>query len=130
MDIRVSGHQITTGAALQGHAEERMTGIVEKHFARALSSHVTLGKAPQGAFRCDIVTHVMQGLILKGSGIAQDAHQALDQAAARSRPSCAATSAASRTITASRRPPSARKRRPIPCSTRQRMPMKPATPRW
>ena len=81
MDIRVSGHQITTGAALQGHAEDRMTGIVEKHFARALSSHVTLGKAPQGAFRCDIVTHVMQGLILKGSGIAQDAHQALDQAA-------------------------------------------------
>ena len=28
-----------------------------------------------------IVTHVMQGLILKGAGIAQDAHLALDQAA-------------------------------------------------
>lgn len=81
MEIRVSGHQINTGAALQSHADERLTGIVEKHFARALSSHVTLGKAPQGAFRCDIVTHVMQGLILKGHAIAQDAHQALDQAA-------------------------------------------------
>ena len=81
MDIRVSGHQVATGAALQSHAEERLTGIVEKHFARALSSQVTLGKAPQGAFRCDIVTHVMQGLILKGHAIAQDAHQALDQAA-------------------------------------------------
>ena len=81
MDIRVSGHQVDTGAALQSHAEERLTGIVEKYFARALSSTVTLGKAPQGAFRCDIVTHVMQGLILKGSAVAQDAHIALDQAA-------------------------------------------------
>lgn len=81
MDIRVSGHQMNTGAALQSHADERLTAIVEKYFARALSSHVTLGKAPQGAFRCDIVTHVMQGLILKGHAIAQDAHQALDQAA-------------------------------------------------
>ena len=83
MDIRVSGHQVETGAALQAHAEEKLSGIVEKYFARALSSTVTLGKAPQGAFRCDIVTHVMQGLILKGHGIAQDAHQALDQAADR-----------------------------------------------
>jgi ribosomal subunit interface protein len=81
MDIRVSGHQIATGAALQSHAEERLSGIVDKYFTRALSSQVTLGKAPQNAFRCDIVTHVMQGLILKGHAIAQDAHQALDQAA-------------------------------------------------
>lgn len=81
MDIRVSGHQVETGAALQSHAEERLGGIVEKYFARALSSQVTVGKAPHGGFRCDIVCHPMQGLILKGSGIAQDAHQALDQAA-------------------------------------------------
>ena len=80
MDIRVSGHQVETGAALQTHAEERLGSIVEKYFARALSSQVTLGKAPHGGFRCDIVTHVMHGLILKGSGIAQDAHIALDQA--------------------------------------------------
>jgi len=81
MDIRVSGHQVETGAALQSHAEDRLSAIVEKYFARALSSTVTLGKAPQGAFRCDIVTHVMQGLILKGHAVAQDAHVALDQAA-------------------------------------------------
>jgi ribosomal subunit interface protein len=81
MDIRVSGHQVATGTALQGHADTRLSGIVDKYFARALSSNVTFGKAPQGAFRCDIVTHVMQGLILKGHGIAQDAHVALDQAA-------------------------------------------------
>ena len=81
MDIRVSGHQVDTGEALQSHASERLVGIVDKYFGRALSSHVTFGKAPAGAFRCDIVTHVMQGLILKGAGTAQDAHIALDQAA-------------------------------------------------
>ena len=81
MDIRVSGHQVETGAALQTHAEERLGAIVDKHFSRALSSNVTLGKAPHGGFRCDIVTHVTQGLILKGSAVAQDAHVALDQSA-------------------------------------------------
>ncbi len=81
MDIRVSGHQVDTGAALQDHVETRLSGIVDKYFARAISSSVTFGKAPQNAFRCDIVTHVMQGLILKAHGIAQDAHVALDQAA-------------------------------------------------
>jgi len=81
MEIRVSGHQIETGEALQSHAQERLTGIVDKYFSRALSSVVTFGKAPAGAFRCDIVTHVMHDLILKSAGIAQDAHIALDQAA-------------------------------------------------
>ena len=81
MDIRVSGHQIETGEALQAHAQERLTAVVEKYFNRALSSQVTFNRAPAGAFRCDIVTHPMQGLVLKGAGIAQDAHIALDQAA-------------------------------------------------
>src|SRR6476469_8233356 len=81
MEIRVSGHQIDTGEALQAHAQDRLTAIVEKYFSKALSSVVTFGKAPAGAFRCDVVTHVTHGLILKGAGIAQDAHIALDQAA-------------------------------------------------
>lgn len=81
MDIRVSGHQVETGEALQQHASDRLAAIVDKYFNRALSSHVTFNRAPAGAFRCDIVTHVMQGLILKGAAIAHDAHIALDQAA-------------------------------------------------
>jgi ribosomal subunit interface protein len=81
MDIRVSGHQIETGAALQEHVSDRLTAIVDKYFNRAISSQVTFGKAPANAFSCDIVTHVMHGLILKAHGVAQDAHQALDQAA-------------------------------------------------
>ncbi|MEL6878245.1 MAG: ribosome-associated translation inhibitor RaiA [Pseudomonadota bacterium] len=81
MDIRVSGHQVETGAALQEHVADRLGGIVDKYFDRAISSHVTFGKAPAGSFSCDIVTHVMQGLILKAQGQAHDAHQALDNAA-------------------------------------------------
>lgn len=81
MDIRVSGHQVDTGAALQEHAADRLNAIVEKYFNRALSSQVTLGKGPHDSFTADIVTHVMQGLILKGHAEAQDAHQAVDKAA-------------------------------------------------
>ena len=83
MEIRVSGHQIDTGSALQEHATERLNAISEKFFSRALSSAVTFGKAPAGAFACDIVLHVNQGLILKSHGTAQDAHQAFEQAAER-----------------------------------------------
>ncbi len=83
MDIRISGHQVETGAALQEHASERLGAIVDKHFERALSSHVTFGKAAGGAFSCHIVTHVTQGLILKSQGTAHDAHHALDEAASR-----------------------------------------------
>ncbi len=64
MEIRVSGHQVETGGALQTHAQERITAIVEKYFGQALSSSVTFNRAPAGAFRCDIVTHPMQGLVL------------------------------------------------------------------
>ncbi len=82
MEIRVSGHQVDTGAALRAHVEERLGGIAGKYFARAISAHVTLGKGPHdNGFRCDIVAHVMQGLILKGSGTAMEAHPAFDGAA-------------------------------------------------
>jgi ribosomal subunit interface protein len=83
MDIRISGHQMDTGAALQEHVADRLGAVVDKYFDQALSSHVTFGKAPAGAFTCDIITHVMQGLILKAQGSAHDAHLALDEATAK-----------------------------------------------
>ncbi len=83
MDIRVSGHQIETGSALQEHAAERLTSITDKYHTRALSSQVTFNKAPTNAFACDIVLHANQGLVMKSHGQAHDAHQAFDQAAER-----------------------------------------------
>ena len=81
MDIRVSGHQVDTGEALQTHANERLAAIVEKYFSRALSSHVTFGRGPSNGFSCDIIMHVKQNLVLKATGSSQDAHLAFDQAA-------------------------------------------------
>jgi ribosomal subunit interface protein len=83
MDIRVSGHQVDTGEALRVHVEERLQGLAEKYFSRSISAHATFGHAPHGSFACDIVAHVMQGVILKGSGHGAEAHPAFDQAADR-----------------------------------------------
>lgn len=82
MDIRVSGHQVDTGEALRHRVDDRLQGIAEKYFARAISAHVTLGRGPHdNGFTCDIVAHVMQGLVLKGRGDAMEAHLAFDGAA-------------------------------------------------
>ena len=79
MEIRLSGHQVDTGTALRHHVTERLQHIAEKYFARAHSAHVTLGKGPHDAgFTCDIIAHVMQGVVLKGSHRAMDAHSAFD----------------------------------------------------
>ena len=84
MEIRVSGHRVDTGEALRGHVQDRLSAIADKYFARAISAQVTFGKGPHDhAFTCDIIAHVMQGVILKGSGEASDAHPAFDQAADR-----------------------------------------------
>lgn len=81
MDIRVSGHQLDTGAALRTHVETRLNAIKDKYFAKALSAQSTFGRAPHEKFSCDIVVHVMQGLILKGRGEAGEARIAFDGAA-------------------------------------------------
>lgn len=84
MDIRVSGHQVDTGDALRAHVDDRLNAIADKYFARAISATATFGKGPHDyGFRCDIVAHVMQGVILKGSGTGQEAHPAFDAAAER-----------------------------------------------
>lgn len=81
MEIRVSGHQVDTGNALKAHVEERLNVIADKYFSRALSAQVTFGKGPHDyGFRCDIVAHVMQGVILKGSSTGQEAHPAFEGA--------------------------------------------------
>ncbi len=81
MDIRISGHQIATGEALQDHVTDRMTGIADKYFSRALSAQATFGRGPHDSITCDIVSHVMQGVVLKAQHQAQDAHVAFEGAA-------------------------------------------------
>jgi ribosomal subunit interface protein len=84
MDIRVSGHQIDTGEALRQQVDERLHAIAEKYFSRAISAQVTFGKGPYDhSFTCDIVAHVPQGVVLKGSAGASVAPAAFEQAADR-----------------------------------------------
>ncbi|WP_416907323.1 MAG: ribosome hibernation-promoting factor, HPF/YfiA family [Polymorphobacter sp.] len=83
MEIRISGHQVDTGAAFGVHVRERLEAMVAKYFPRALTAHVTLSAAPHGHFQADIVMHVMADLILKGSNRGADAHLAFDGAAER-----------------------------------------------
>lgn len=82
MEIRLSGHQVDTGSALKTLVTERLQGIADKYFARAISAQVTLGKGPHDVgFTCDIVAHVMQGVVLKGSSRAMEARNAFEGAA-------------------------------------------------
>ncbi|MDF0488048.1 ribosome-associated translation inhibitor RaiA [Sphingomonas sp. H39-1-10] len=81
MDIRVSGHQVETGEAIKVHVDERLQAIATKYFARAISAQVTFGRGPHEAFTCDIVAHVMQGLVLKANNSGMEAHVAFDGAA-------------------------------------------------
>lgn len=82
MDIRVSGHQVETGDALKSHVEDRLQGIADKYFSRAISAQATFGKGPHdNRFKCDVIAHVMQGLVLKASDEGNDAHGAFEGAA-------------------------------------------------
>ena len=84
MDIRVSGHQIDTGEALRQQVDDRLHAIAEKYFSRAISAQVTFGRGPYDhSFTCDIVAHVPQGVVLKGSAGAALAPAAFEQAADR-----------------------------------------------
>lgn len=81
MNVRVAGHQVETGVALQAHANDRMSAITGRYFDRAAAASVTFGRGPHEAFTCNIVAPVAQGVVLKASGQAQDAHVAFEIAA-------------------------------------------------
>ena len=81
MEIRVAGHQVDTGEALRIHVADRMNGMADKYFSRAVAANVTFSRAPNDNFSCDIVAPVAQGMVLKASNRAHDAHIAFDGAA-------------------------------------------------
>ena len=81
MDIRVAGHQVDTGEALRSHVSDRLSAIADRYFSLAVASNVTFGRGPYEDFTCDIVAPVNQGVVLKSSNRANDAHIAFDGAA-------------------------------------------------
>lgn len=85
MEMRVSGHQVEIGEAFRTHVSQALGAMTQKYFARSLGANVTLSPGPHDAgFVCDILVQVTQGLILKGTGRANDtAQHAFDVAAQR-----------------------------------------------
>ena len=81
MDVRVAGHQVDTGDALRSHVSSRIGAITDKYFSRAVAANVTFGRGPHESFTCDIVAPVSQGIVLKASDHANDAHIAFEGAA-------------------------------------------------
>ena len=81
MNVRVAGHQVETGESLQSHVQTRITALADKYFGRAIAANVTFGRGPHDDFTCDIVAPVTQGVVLKSSNRASDAHVAFDGAA-------------------------------------------------
>ena len=81
MDIRVSGHQVDTGEALRSHVSDRLSAMADRYISRAVGANVTFGRGPYDDFTCDIVAPVSQGVVLKSSNRANDAHVAFEGAA-------------------------------------------------
>lgn len=81
MNIRVAGHQVDTGEALQSHVQNRIEGMADKYFDRGIDASVTFGRGPYDDFTCDIVAPVTRGVVLKSSNRAHDAHVAFEGAA-------------------------------------------------
>jgi ribosomal subunit interface protein len=81
MDIRVAGHQVNTGEALRTHVSDRLSSMADRYFSRAVAANVTFGRGPHEDFICDIVAPVSQGIVLKSSNRASDAHVAFEGAA-------------------------------------------------
>ena len=82
MDIRVSGHQVDTGDSLRTNVVDRLQGVADKYFSRAISAQVTFGKGPHDhGFQCDIVAYVVQGVVLKAQGSGPKADLAFEGAA-------------------------------------------------
>ena len=83
MDIRVAGHQVDTGEALRTHVAERLNAMSDKYVSRTIAANVTFGRGPHENFTCDIVAPVAQGMVLKASNRAEEAHVAFDGAASK-----------------------------------------------
>ena len=81
MEIRVAGHQVETGQSLRTHVAERLNSMADKYVTRSIAASVTFGRMPHDYFSCDIVAPVAQGMVLKASNRAEDAHIAFDGAA-------------------------------------------------
>lgn len=79
MDISVKGKQMDVGDALRGHVTEQLELTVTKYFDHAIDGTVIFSKSGHG-FKCDLTVHAHAGMTMQGSGEADDAYIAFDNA--------------------------------------------------
>lgn len=79
MDVKVNGKNMEVGEAFRSHAVSNLTTQVEKYFTRAIDANVTLSRHAYG-FRVDISVHPSRGLLVQGTGTADEAYAAFDAA--------------------------------------------------
>ncbi len=82
MPLRVSGKNISVGAALRERITGRVAEATSKYFRGGYSGHVSIGKDGFG-FRTEFVLHLDSGALLEAEGMAADAYESADQAAIR-----------------------------------------------
>jgi ribosomal subunit interface protein len=82
MPLRVSGRNISIGAALQQRITDRVAEATSKYFRGGYSGHATVGKDGFG-FRTECVLHLDSGTMLEAEGMAADAYDSAEQASVR-----------------------------------------------
>ena len=81
MQISISGVHTGLGDAFKQHVEDVLTALCEKHNIEPIEINVQLAK-DGFQFRSDISSHLGRGVMMRGHGIAPDAHISLDAAVA------------------------------------------------
>jgi ribosome hibernation promoting factor len=82
MPLRVSGRNISIGAALQRKITERVEEATAKYVRGRYTGHATIGRDGFG-FRTECVLHLDSGALLEAEGMAADAYDSAEQAAIR-----------------------------------------------
>jgi ribosomal subunit interface protein len=79
MRIDISGHNLDVGEALSAHIRGRIETEVAKYFDRAIEANVVVSRHAH-AFQVDASVHAGAGIVMRASGLADEAYAAADQA--------------------------------------------------
>ena len=82
MPLRVSGRNISIGAALSQQISDRVEEATSKYFHGGYSGQATVGKDGFG-YRTECVLHLDSGAMLEAEGMAADAYESAAQASER-----------------------------------------------
>ena len=82
MNLRISGKHMDIGDAFRERIETRIGEAVDKYFDGGFSGRVTVEKSGS-RYAADCVIHIDTGLVLQGTGQAQEPQAAFDAAAER-----------------------------------------------